>query len=71
MKIGFLEEAEGVKSASRLIFVIGSIWNMLLCTYLILKDVDSTAMLAVFGTLQGVFTAIKLGQKAMEKRDVA
>ncbi len=69
MKIGFLEESEGKRSSARLIFVFGSFWNMLLCSYLTLKQTEPGVVIAVFSAIEGVLLGIKLGQKQMEKKD--
>jgi len=68
MKIGFLEESEGVRSATRLIFVIGSFWAMVLCSYLAINGLVWTAILSLFSGIIGVLGGIKLGQRAMEDK---
>ncbi len=65
---GYLREADGRLSSSRLIFVIGSIWNMALCTYLVFHGIEAGALVATFSALQGVFVGLKLGQKPMESK---
>jgi len=65
-KIGFLEVAEGEKSSARLIFVIGSFWNMLLCSFLAYTETEPATVIAVFSAIEGVLLGIKLGQKQME-----
>jgi hypothetical protein len=67
MKIGFLEEGEGQKSATRLIFVIGSLWNMALSTYLAYKGGHAVDVLSVWGGVQAILTGGKLIQKPMEQ----
>jgi hypothetical protein len=69
MKVGFLQEKEGVNSSARLIFVFGSFWNMLLCSYLAITKVDPAVVIAVFSAIEGVLLGIKLGQKQMEKKE--
>jgi len=70
MKTGFLEESGGNKSANRLVFVVGSFWNFLLCSYFALQSVDPTTILAVFAGIEGALTGLKLGQKVMEKKQL-
>jgi len=65
-KIGFLEEAEGVASSIRLIFTIGSFWNMVVCTYLVLTGAGYLALIATFTTVESALLGMKLGQKHME-----
>jgi len=65
-KFGFLREASGGLSSTRLIFMVGSIWNMALCSYLVLTGIEAGALVATFAALQGVFVGLKLGQKPME-----
>jgi len=63
MKIGFLQEAEGVGSATRMIFVFGSFWNMILCSYLALTGTEPAVLLATFAGIEGSLGALKIGQK--------
>lgn len=63
---GILREEDGSLSSTRLVFVIGSVWNMGLCTYLVLNGIEAGALVATFSALQGVFVGLKLGQKPME-----
>lgn len=65
--IGFLKGSDGGNSSTRLIFVIGSIWNMALCTYLVFDGIQAGALVATFSAIEGVFVGLKLGQKPMEK----
>lgn len=68
-KIGLFEEDNGSKSSTRYIFVIGSIWNMLLCSYLVVfGDIGPTGLIAVYSSIQGVMLGLKLGQKPMEEK---
>lgn len=67
-KIKFLTDESGGFSSTRLIFVVGSIWNMALCTYLVLDGIEAGALVATFSALEGVFVGLKLGQKPMEKK---
>lgn len=68
MKTGYFDEAPGVKSANRLIFVFGSFWNILLSTYFALKGIEPSVILAFFAGIEGTLTGLKLGQKYMEKK---
>lgn len=67
--MGFLTEPSGTNSAARLIFVIGSIWTMLLCTYFaVFTDITSTALVIMFSAMETVWVGLKLGQKPMEQK---
>ena len=66
-KIGFMSENSGQKSMTRIIFMVGSVWSMGLTTYLAMTGTEPGVLLAVFGTLQGSYIGLKLGQKPMEK----
>lgn len=66
--MGFLKEASGGHSSARLIFIIGSIWTMLITSYLAIKDVDIPVLIAFFTAVEGVWVALKLGQKPMEQK---
>lgn len=67
-KLGFLKEEGGNFSSTRLVFAIGSVWNMALCTYLVIGGIEAGALVATFSALQGVFVGLKLGQKPMESK---
>jgi hypothetical protein len=64
----FLEGADGGKSSTRLIFVVGSVWNMVLCSYLVFDGIEAGALVATFSAIEGVFVGLKLGQKPMENK---
>jgi len=67
--MGFLTEPTGSDSAARLIFVIGSIWTMMLCTYFaIFTDITPTALVIMFSAMETVWVGLKLGQKPMEQK---
>ena len=67
--MGFLTEPSGNNSAARLIFVIGSIWTMLLCTYFaIFSEITATALVIMFSAMETVWIGLKLGQKPMESK---
>jgi hypothetical protein len=68
MKTTFLKEKNGSDSSARLIFVIGSLWNMATSTYLIYKGTDPALVLAFFSGVEAVLIGLKLGQKPMEEK---
>lgn len=63
----FLKENNGQSSSTRLIFFVGSMWTMAITTYLTFKGSPIGELIAFFSAVMGVFGAIKLGQKTMEK----
>ena len=67
-KSGFFKEEGGSFSSARLIFAIGSVWTMALCSYLAFNGAEPGALVATFSALQGVFVGLKLGQKPMEAK---
>jgi len=66
--MGFLDEPAAGRSTARLIFVIGSVWAMVLTSYLALTGTEPGILIAVFGSLQGTYIGLKLGQKPMEQK---
>ena len=66
--MGLITEDNGQKSITRIIFLIGSIWAMALTTYLALSGTEPGILIAVFGSLQGTYVGLKLGQKPMEQK---
>lgn len=66
--MGFLREASGGYSSARLIFIIGSIWAMTITSYLAVSDTDVPVLIAFFTAIEGVWIALKLGQKPMEQK---
>jgi hypothetical protein len=66
--IGFFQEKAGENSATRLIFVIGSIWAMGMSVYFAVHGTDPAVILAFFAGTEGSMAGLKLGQKAMEKK---
>jgi len=74
MKTGFFEEAPGVKSSQRLVFVVGMLWAMALTTFLVylkgFKKLDiGLADIGIFaGIIFGIFTTGKLLQKRDENK---
>lgn len=69
MKIGFFQESEGVNSGARLIFIIGSFWNIAMSTYFALSGVDPPGVLAFFAGIETSLGAIKVSQKYLEKKN--
>jgi len=67
-KVGFLRESAGAYSSTRLVFIIGSIWNMGLCSYLAFNGADIPGLIALFSAIEGVLIGLKLGQKPMEEK---
>ena len=72
-KTGFLEEAPSVKSANRLVFVVGMIWLMIFSTLILFvsKEITNELLLsigALFTTISSVLYAGKLIQKRSEKK---
>jgi len=68
-KLGFFTDANGEHSSTRLIFVIGSVWNMGLCSYLVIfGEIGAGALVATFSAIEGVWVGLKLGQKPMETK---
>lgn len=67
-KTGFLEESPGNRSITRLIFLIGMLWLMWLCSVALLK---CHATLIEIGTLftmvAGVLAGLKIWQNNQEK----
>jgi len=66
--MGLITEDNGQKSITRIIFLIGSLWAMALTTYLALSGTEPGILIAVFGSLQGTYVGLKLGQKPMEQK---
>ena len=70
MKTGFLEEAPGVKSSNRLIFVAGVLWSMAVSTaMLLIFKWTAGEFIAVFTSTSAVFFGAKLIQKPMENEN--
>lgn len=70
MKVGFFEESEGQKSATRLVFIIGTFWAMALCTavYFVSKP-NPMELAGAFGTLIAALGGIKVIQKPFEGKN--
>ena len=63
-----LSEDSGKRSMTRVVFLIGSIWAMVLTSYLAVTGTEPGILIAVFGSLQGTYVGLKLGQKPMEEK---
>ena len=69
MKTGFFEEAPGEKSATRLVFVVGSIWAMLITSYVVVvAHSDLMAVAGMFAALFAPVAALKVVQKPFESK---
>lgn len=61
------KESNGQLSSARLIFAVGSFWNMIMVTLLaFLSNIGIGELIAFYTAIQGVLTGLKLGQKPME-----
>ncbi len=68
----YLQSAQGNYSSARLMFVIGLVWSMAyttIGTFLLNWTVGES--IALFTATSGVFIALKLGQKPMEKGETS
>lgn len=66
-KIGFLQEEEGVNSSTRLIFVIGSFFFMLVTGGLLFyKNIDPILGAVFFSMIQGVLWGYKSYKSSLE-----
>ena len=69
MNVGLFEEKQGHKSATRLIFVIGSFWAMAMTSLLAIhSNVGVAELIAFYTAIQGVLVGLKLGQKPLETK---
>jgi hypothetical protein len=60
--VGFFEESEGIKSSTRLIFIIGSLWAIIMGTFLLCFSKTPQPPMEVAGfvaAVVGTFGAIK------------
>jgi hypothetical protein len=68
MNTQFLQSDKGNFSSARLVFVVGILWSMIVSTLMVfLMKWTAGEFIAVFTATSGVFIALKLGQKPMEK----
>ena len=67
---GIFETSPGNTSSTRVMFVVGLSWSMAFSTLgAFLLKWNPGEIIAVFSALSGVFVALKLVQKPMEKQD--
>jgi len=64
----FFKDKSGQLSSTRLIFIIGSFWNFIICTYLLAIGKESTTILYFFAGVQGVLAGTKIVQKQQENK---
>jgi hypothetical protein len=64
--MSYLKEDNGKNSSGRLIFFVGSFWNMAMTTYLLLSGVDPAVSLAFFSGVEAVLIGLKIGGKQQE-----
>lgn len=63
----YLEGPDG-KSSTRLMFVVGMLWAMVITTIMAFSmEWTPGEFIAVFTATSGIFVGLKLGQKPMEK----
>ena len=65
-----LQEANGKFSSNRLIFIVGSAWNMIMVSALAFlgEGVAIAGLVSFFAAIQSVLITLKLGQKNMEAK---
>ena len=69
MNAGFFQEANGVKSSFRGVFVGGMVWCRLYISAMsIMMHWTPGEIIAVFSSMSAVFGGMKLGQKALEEK---
>ena len=61
-----IEDDNGRLSSMRLMFVIGTLWNIMLTSFLLVKGNSVTEAIAFFSAVEGVFAGFKLAQKPIE-----
>jgi hypothetical protein len=67
----FLQSDRRNFSSARLMFMIGILWSMTISTIgAFSMGWSSGELIAVFSATSGVFVALKLGQKPMEKNEL-
>jgi hypothetical protein len=65
MKIGFLEEAEGVKSATRLTMVVGCLWAVLAGSLMVWRGIAPIDVATFVSMIVGVFVGGKVASGAL------
>lgn len=67
-KVGIIEEKPGVKSANRLMFIVGLLWLMAIISYgVIEKGWSPSDSSILFGSVAVILYGGKVAQKSMEK----
>jgi hypothetical protein len=51
MKVGFLEESEGIKSSTRLMFIIGTLFVLSICGYMVYTKAGNPIEIGTFLTM--------------------
>lgn len=64
-KIGFFEESEGVRSATRLIMIIGSLWALAAGSVMVWRGVDPVSVAMFIGGTFAVFMGGKVVSGAL------
>ena len=69
-KTGFFEEAPNQKSATRLVFIYGAIWAMLITSFIVYRNPAMSALdvATLFGGLMTPIGLLKYGQKTVENK---
>lgn len=67
MKISFFQDPTGDYSIMRLTFFIGMLWAMALTTGMAFAGQPIPLLIALFSSIAGVFTGLKLIQNQQEK----
>lgn len=66
--IQFWQENSGENSATRLVFLVGSLWLKVITTYMLISGKASISEAAIFfSTIFGLLAGTKLVQKHQEK----
>lgn len=68
MKVGFLEESQGVKSVTRLGYVAMTIYAMVMGAWVFHITKDYAATIATFSAIETLAVGGKLIQKGMEPK---
>jgi hypothetical protein len=67
-KIGFFEAQEGVKSCNRLVFFLGTLFNMAACGYLVFNLKTTGIELSQVGIFAGIIQAVFSGNNLLAKK---
>jgi hypothetical protein len=70
MKVGFFEEAEGIRSSLRLIVIVGAFWVMGMCSYwtVVFKTPPMT-IVGAFSAMMTTIGSIKIIQRNIENKE--